>query len=77
MASEQDSKSGPRAGDLWSGAGGATRQEVRDTAVLPAAVLRAVELPEGVLTWCKENPRPIHPDTGGYVVVPFYPACTR
>jgi len=27
------------------------------------------------LTWCKLNPRPIHPDTQSYVRLPLAPAC--
>jgi hypothetical protein len=35
-----------------------------------------VNLATGVATWCKENPRPLHPATGEFVVVELSPACT-
>ena len=35
-----------------------------------------VELPSGRAAWCKENPRPLHPDQEEFVVVPLSRACT-
>ena len=34
------------------------------------------DLAAGTLTWCKENPRPLHPDTEEFVTVPLSRACT-
>ena len=33
------------------------------------------DLPQGRVTWCKANPRPLHPDTAHFVAVPISPAC--
>jgi hypothetical protein len=35
-----------------------------------------VDLATGAVAWCKENPRPLHPATGEFVVVPISRACT-
>jgi hypothetical protein len=35
-----------------------------------------VELASGRAAWCKENPRPLHPDTEEFVTVPVSRACT-
>jgi hypothetical protein len=35
-----------------------------------------VELAGGRAAWCKENPRPLHPDQEEFVVVPLSKACT-
>jgi hypothetical protein len=35
-----------------------------------------VELATGAVAWCKENPRPLHPATGEFVVVDLSRACT-
>jgi hypothetical protein len=35
-----------------------------------------VELASGRAVWCKENPRPLHPDTEEFVTVPIARACT-
>jgi hypothetical protein len=35
-----------------------------------------VELATGRAVWCKENPRPLHPDTEEFVTVPIARACT-
>jgi hypothetical protein len=35
-----------------------------------------VELASGRAAWCKENPRPLHPDTEEFVTVPIARACT-
>jgi hypothetical protein len=35
-----------------------------------------VELASGRAAWCKENPRPLHPDTEEFVTVPPSRACT-
>jgi len=35
-----------------------------------------VELASGRAAWCKENPRPLHPDQEEFVVVPLSRACT-
>jgi hypothetical protein len=35
-----------------------------------------VELSTGGAVWCKENPRPLHPDTEEFVTVPIARACT-
>jgi hypothetical protein len=35
-----------------------------------------VELADGRAAWCKENPRPLHPDQEEFVVVPLSKACT-
>lgn len=35
-----------------------------------------VELASGLAAWCKENPRPLHPDTEEFVTVPVSRACT-
>jgi hypothetical protein len=35
-----------------------------------------VELASGSAVWCKENPRPLHPDTEEFVTVPIARACT-
>jgi hypothetical protein len=35
-----------------------------------------VELSSGRAAWCKENPRPLHPDTEEFVTVPVARACT-
>ena len=35
-----------------------------------------VELASGGAVWCKENPRPLHPDTEEFVTVPIARACT-
>ncbi len=35
-----------------------------------------VELASGRAAWCKENPRPLHPDTEEFVTVPLARACT-
>jgi hypothetical protein len=35
-----------------------------------------VELASGSAAWCKENPRPLHPDTEEFVTVPLSRACT-
>lgn len=35
-----------------------------------------VELADGRAAWCKENPRPLHPDQEEFVIVPLEKACT-
>lgn len=35
-----------------------------------------VELASGLAVWCKENPRPLHPDTEEFVTVPLAQECT-
>jgi hypothetical protein len=35
-----------------------------------------VELASGRAVWCKENPRPLHPDTEEFITVPLARACT-
>lgn len=35
-----------------------------------------VKLSSGRAAWCKENPRPLHPDTEEFVTVPVSRACT-
>ncbi len=35
-----------------------------------------VELASGRAAWCKENPRPLHPDTEEFVTVPVSRVCT-
>lgn len=35
-----------------------------------------VALPSGQAAWCKENPRPLHPDQEEFVVVPLSKDCT-
>jgi hypothetical protein len=49
----------------------------RDRALVSGYRFRArVELATGAVAWCKENPRPLHPDTEEFVVVPLSRACT-
>ena len=39
------------------------------------ALSARADLGRGVLTWCKRNPRPPHPDTAAFVVVPVSKSC--
>jgi hypothetical protein len=49
----------------------------RDRDVVSGYRFRArVDLATGAVAWCKENPRPLHPATGEFVVVPLSRACT-
>jgi hypothetical protein len=49
----------------------------RDRDIVSGYRFRArVELATGAVAWCKENPRPLHPATGEFVVVDLSRACT-
>jgi hypothetical protein len=49
----------------------------RDRDVVSGYRFRArVDLATGAVAWCKENPRPLHPDTEEFVVVDLSRACT-
>ncbi|HEX2126695.1 MAG TPA: hypothetical protein VHF45_09070 [Thermoleophilaceae bacterium] len=49
----------------------------RERALASGYRVRArVELATGAVAWCKENPRPLHPDTEEFVAVPLSRACT-
>jgi hypothetical protein len=49
----------------------------RDRDVVSGYRFRArVDLATGAVAWCKENPRPLHPATGEFVVVELSRACT-
>jgi hypothetical protein len=49
----------------------------RDRDIVSGYRFRArVNLATGAVAWCKENPRPLHPATGEFVVVELSRACT-
>jgi hypothetical protein len=55
----------------------AVRGEYQGRALVSGYRFRGrVELAGGRAAWCKENPRPLHPDQEEFVVVPLAKACT-